>query len=697
MRKGQIFVLGISLCLLLPAREKGLAKVQTQREKTQLTHEVVVTLKLVHVYVTDKKGNPVLDLTRDDFVLSDNGRKQTVTEFEKHVLSFPSPGVEDKQEIIKETPLQAPQELMNRKFFLFFDLAFNNAKGISKAKEAALHFLDTQLHPSDELGVFSYSAIKSLKLHEYLTIDHKKIRKIVSRFGIKDMAGGAEDFETEYWQAITGETPEDASQAGWVFKKPDPGIISTKQKEGLVQILHFAQKMTDLARALRYIPGPKYIIFFSSGVPHSFIYGIQSPFGIPANYATGENLGRWGEPLLKERYEDMLKELSASNCTIYTLDTEELKRTIEADSRMTGAFSLEKMASATGGKYFGNINEYEQHLDKIRNLTGAYYVLGYYISEAWDGAYHKIKVEVKRPGCNVHAQKGYFSPKPFQEYTDLERMLHLIDLALSEKPVFQTPLRFPLEALPCPEVKKANLCLMGKIPRDEVQDILGGKVEIFSLIFDSAENIVELRREEEDSSRLPGNNLYYYSFFSLPPGQYKCRLIIRNLKTGRGAVGTSTASILERKEKVIELYPPLLLYPDKNAAYRRGPLPRKSDQNSANLTLSDYFLFDPTQYSPCLEEAWPKNSTVPAVAAGSILGISAPKVEISAYLVEKVTGESFPLDISVVSETKEGEMMIFFLNIEIPEMEPGEYTLNLFAVEKTSKSLSQVTKGFRIM
>lgn len=174
------------------------------------------------------------------------------------------------------------------------------------------------------------------------------------------------------------------------------------------------------------------------------------------------------------------------------------------------------------------------------------------------------------------------------------------------------------------------------------------------------------------------------------------RFIIRNLKTGRGAVGSPSATILERKEKVIELYPPLFLYPDENAVYKRGPLPRK-DKILANLTLSDYFPFDPAQYSPYLEESWPKNSKVPAVAVGSILDLSAPEIEISAYLVEKATGEGFPLDISAISETKEGEMIIFLLNIEIPEIESGEYILNLFAVEKTSGSLSQVTKAFRII
>jgi len=47
----------------------GLRAQETKQQPTQLKHEVKVTLKLVQVYVTDKKGNPVLDLTKDDILL----------------------------------------------------------------------------------------------------------------------------------------------------------------------------------------------------------------------------------------------------------------------------------------------------------------------------------------------------------------------------------------------------------------------------------------------------------------------------------------------------------------------------------------------------------------------------------------------------------------------------------------------------
>ena len=511
---------------------------ETQREQTQLKHEVKVTLKLIQVYVTDKKGNPVLDLSKDDFIVYDEDQKQTLTEFERHMLRLPGEEEEVAPEVV-ETPAPPARELMPRKFLLFFDFAFNNAIGIEKARKAALHFVDTQVQPQDEVGLLSYSAMKSLKLHEFLTTDHQKIREVVKRFRMEQIAGRAENFEAEYWQAVAGQNPLDASRSGVVFgsdREEEAERLRRDREESGNQTFHFAQKMIDLAKALRYIPGHKHIVFFSSGVPYSIIYGVQVAYGRP-------DMSDWGNPVLRDKVEDMLKELSAANCSVFPLDTQELRGMIDRDTSMRGSYTLQKMARATGGKYFGNINFYEQHIEKIQDLTGCYYVLGYYVDDTWDGAYHEIKVEVNRRGLRVHAQKGYFNPKPFPEYNDLERMLHLVDLALSEEPLFQTPVRFSLEVVPCPAGSKGNLCISAKVPVEKIRDVLAGKAEFVAVIFDGKGDIAALSRDAKETYTLTEEHFSFGAAFSLSPGAYQCRLVIRNLETGRGAVASATAVI----------------------------------------------------------------------------------------------------------------------------------------------------------
>ena len=525
---------------------------QESQEKTEIRHEVTVTLKLVQVFVVDKKGNPLVDLGKDDFSVFDNGKEQVITEFEKHTLKLPSPGAEEQTVSLEETPLP-PRDLMSRKFFLFFDFAYNTPKGLIKAKEAALHFIDSQLLPTDEVGVLSYSGMKNLELWEYLTTDHKKARAVVESFGLKKLAGRVDNLQEKYYEAVTGQNPVDigawgrATLRGPEKRLPDmgarPDLDSTPElrawrfaERGELHAVMFADRIRDLAMALRYIPGQKNIVLFSSGVPYSLIYGIHAPYG-------DVRFGSFGNSLIRQRYEDMLNELTASNCLIYALDTEDAGASLKKEIRTMGVFTLQKMTSATGGKYFGNINRYEEHIGRIQNLTGCYYVLGYSVDEKWDGAFHSIKVEVGRPGCEVHAQKGYYNPKPFKEYNDLEKMLHLVDLALNEEPVFQTPVRFPVVRRPCPPDKTSNLCLSAELPLDTIREVLQGKFEIVSIIFDENGDTVELKREEGSSPEFLKNRIPHETNFDLAPGTYECRVIVRNLETGRGAVGGVSVTV----------------------------------------------------------------------------------------------------------------------------------------------------------
>ena len=663
---------------------------QERKNKNTLQYEVTVTLKLVQVYVTDKKGNPVVDLTKEDFIIRDSGKKMSITEFERHILHLPPSKTEVQPGVIQESKVPASRELMSRKFFLLFDFAYNNPRGIKKAKKAALHFIDTELQPTDEVGVLSYSAIKSLTLHEYLTTDHTKIRQIVDSIGMKAISGRAESFEEEYWRSATAVNPLDASKQGnvkfleGIVQVPHtpgsgtPGFSKfAQQGDSRLQALFFSRGMTDFAKALRYIPGYKHILFFSSGIPYSLLYGIQKSYG------TFHRVN-WGEPLLRQRYEEMCKELAASNSAIYPLETEDPATKIGFDSYVLGTYTLQKMASSTGGKYFGNINSYEKHLEKIQKLTGSYYVLGYYIDEKWDGKYHKIKVKVNRPGCKVHAQKGYFNPKPFSEYSKLEKMLHLVDLALSEKPLFQTPVHFALKALPCSIKGKPNLAVFSKIPMEKIQEFSGRDVEIVSIIFDKENNIVKIEREKKDFSKLPKGNIYYSSLVSLNPGDYKCRLVIRNLETGRGAVASSSAKVPKCPDYGIKLYSPLLLKPEKGVFYLKEP--------------SAVYPFDASQYSPLVEQLDQRTNKVLAVVRCSFSNIQQPDIKLSANLIHHLadTGKTIPVFISILNQYQEDDTVIFLIELQTEELQSGEYFLYLFAEDMFTKSRSRVNTAFKV-
>jgi VWFA-related protein len=169
---------------------------QQSPQQPPLKYEVTVTLKLIQVYVTDKSGKPVRDLTKDEFRLTDNGKPVTVSAFERHDLAAaPTAGVEAPAPEPAAAPEPAVAPVLNRKFVILFDFAFNTGHGIVAGVKAARNFLNTEVRPQDELAFVSVSMLKGVKIHEFLTTDHDKVKAALAKVTSKDIAGRADEIE----------------------------------------------------------------------------------------------------------------------------------------------------------------------------------------------------------------------------------------------------------------------------------------------------------------------------------------------------------------------------------------------------------------------------------------------------------------------------------------------------------------------
>ena len=688
---------------LSPAPQGGAVQLQKP-----LQHEVSVTLKLIQVTVTDKKGKAVQDLQKSDFVVYDNGQLKDITEFEKHLLAGPAAktGPAAAAETIIPTTVPAPPQVLCRKFFLFVDFAFNNQNGIQKAKQVALHFIDKEARYDDEVGLISYSTLKGLTIHEFLTTEHQRIRKALEALNVKDIAGRAEDVEEEYWrQAVEGSISLGGVNAG--AKVASPADWRQEMKN---QAQNFILKLTALAKALRYVPGQKHFLLFSTGIIRSLIYG---------GHMGNDDGGRFdpGDFILRTQNEELLKELSSANCTVFTFDTRRTAKvpslftydeqtfgtggrniftvsgvrqsmaSLYKDDMLTGLDTLKKLSGTTGGKYYSNIENYEKNLDQVQNLTGSYYVLGYYISEQWDGRYHDLKVEVKRKGLEVRAQAGYFSPKPFREFSDMEKRLHLYDLALSDRPLFQTPLAAGMTCLLGAGTDTRHTFMLTKIPAATVEKMTGNKVEIVTIIFDEQDNVADLRRAEENFVRHQGKDVFYASGSPLQPGNYKCRLVIRNLETGSAAVATAKVYVPPQQAQGIRLLPPLLLVPAKNSAYLEGRQSENKEGQAPRSTWSDYYSFDPGQFSPLIGEVREGLSKIAAVVPCAVKSIPLPTVAYTAHLVN-AAGEKIPVPISSLNRVIKDEVRSQLLEFQLGGLKPGNYVLYILAEEMATKAVS---------
>jgi VWFA-related protein len=618
----------------------------------KLRYEVTVALKLVQVYVLDKHGNAVADLKRSDFELYDNGQAKRITDFEKHELSL------DQVPQVLQPPVPAASvSKTRRKFFLFFDFAFNNRAGISKSRTAALDFLDTQVRTEDEVGVLSFSARQGLTLHEYLTSDHRRIRQVVERLGAGKFLGRAWTLESEW---LKDHLEVDKAIGSDMTKS----ILAAEQSAMKQEAIGFATQISELAKALRKIPGIKNIILFSSGIPNDMLYG--GTFYV------------WGDTTLRGRYNDMCKELAGSNSAVYAVNVSSAGFTAFEENYLKGDGALRQLARESGGKYFDNINSYENINRTIQKVTGTYYMLGYYIDEKRDGRFHNVRVKVKRPGCAVFGQRGYFNPKPFSEYSENEKLLHIIDLTLAENPMLQVPAEVPLTALPIMDKGKPVIIAFLSIPRRIAASALANRAEALCLIFDEkgdTESIVPLRITNPDLEKE-----FFQLVFTVPtrPGRVVCRIALCNMETGYGVRGLQTLTVPEAREAALWLDPPLFLSD-------RGV---EDIYSSPGTSLENLYAYDPQKHSLLLGDL--PAGTKMLRAALRVTSIRPnPEIELTAELTETGGAGSWSVPIAILREFTDGPTKKLLIDLASGELKPGRYMLSLIAKEKGGQAVAQ--------
>jgi len=715
LKGGLVILLAVAICGPAgSARALGpLSPSQQQdviRPVKPLEHDVTVTLKLIQVYVTDSKGRPVPDLGPEDFVVTDNEQSVAITEFERHLLEDPGAAAAARTAPAEAAPSRATAAEPSRlpaKYLFLFDLAFSNLPGARKAKAAALQFLETRVKPGDEVGILTYTNVRGLRLHEFLTSDIAKVREALETLDTRDSSGRFDEMEQQYLRyAVEGEP-----SAGVGGESTAASTADMMRQESKTAAAHYFDRLTGLARALRYVPGQKNLLLFSMGVPSSLLYGV------PVANANRRGAVDYGDTVLRAKSDEMVRELSASNIAVFTFDTRESARVTDLfawdeqtfqergrnmgggsgihdpysvfkDEKLTGLDHLRKLSQETGGQYFGNVNRADKNLERMTVLTGSYYILGYAVGERWDGKFHAVKVDVKRRGCEVHAQAGYFNPKPFTEYTDLEKRLHLFDLALSARPMFQTPLPASVAALAAPGGGgKAALVTLARLPADTVEKLGGGRVEIVSFVFNERDELADMRRAEDSLDRFRDKALYYASSAALPPGDYVSRIVIRSLDTGRAAAASARVHLAAAEARPMKLYAPLLLVAPEANAYLEG----RAAAGVLGPSWQDYYPFDPTQNAPLLEPLRAGLVRFTAVVPCELPGIDMPMLVFGATATNMATGESVAGRAELIDGTKRNGILVLGLDIDLGDISAGTYTLYL-KVEETETLAVAVTR-----
>ena len=544
---------------------------------------------------------------------------------------------------------------MGRKFFFFFDHDSNDLESIAKARAAALHFLDTSVLPGDEVGVISHAFMGGLVMHSFLTSDRSKVREAILR--VRDIPG----------RKSGGTGGADTSAAGTI------AVSSQSDPSGAVVIVNrsasggggsnYLKRMSDLARALRYIPGYKNILYFSQG-------------GSVSNRET------------RERLEEMSREFAAANAPLYTINTETPDPFNPKGTQGEPALAL--IAQLSGGKSYKEIGAI-QHIPEIaadiQSLTRNYYVLGFPVRQSWDGKYHKIKIDVTRPEYRVQTQAGYYNPKPFSDYTDIEKELHLFDLALSEKPAGKPPLLFPMRVLRFElgdeAGKDAGVLLMAQIPPAVISAYAGRRIEVVTLVLDERDNPAARYQLKPDLDKIRAREVVFTAEASLKPGAYRCRIILRDLESGDAALAYAAVTIPPSASAGgLRLFNPLLLTSYRPIVVWEG----EAKKGDPRRTVA--YPYDPAKYALLAGDVPSGTRSIAAIVPYAFSAISSGDASLRAALIDASTGSRIEVPCSVAAKIRSESRAAQLLEIGLDGIPPAKYLLYIYGEDVSTRSVS---------
>jgi VWFA-related protein len=620
-----------SLCILLLAALSPLAIPVGAQTFSEATDVVVVE---VPVQVIGADGKPVRGLTADHFEVYEGRKKQSLVGFEALDLAS-RPAAEGTA---------PPPVAARRHFLMMFDFTFSSPAGLTRAREAALTFVE-QLHPSDVVSVASYTTDKGTEMLLQFTGDRGQILAGIDRLGLRAFRR-EEQAPDPLGLIVVNDIfstvgKSSGTSAGGIDSGEMERVIGNElARTSLItrerSVANMTRSYAELARMMAGVRGRKYLVLFSEGFDASLLSGTADT---DEQLAMAEGVDMWdinstsrfGSTKTVSQVEEMLEEFRRADCVIQAVDIAGLRAGVVGSAQFAGGKdSLFLMARETGGELFENINQLDVAVAKVLERTSVTYVLAFQPEVARDGKYHRLKVELKNgpKGARLVHRPGYYAPQPYDKRSPLEKALVAGQALVGAEEMKQV--RTAVLAAPFPvqdgpwyvpvliEVDGPSLTA-GVQGRSLPTDIYAYAFDAEGRVRDFFSQTVGLDLSKVGPALAQGG-LKFFGHLDLPPGDWSVRVLVRNGATGAMGLQVTTVHVPELSQAGAVLLPAFFPEPQGKWLIVREAV-RQGDRQ-----VPYPFMVGDTPYIP---------ASMPVLAAGqgtsfSLVGYRLPPGELRA-------------------------------------------------------------------
>jgi VWFA-related protein len=393
------------------------------------TPVVRITTRLVQVSVVahDGHGNPVADLTQEDFRLFDNGQEQKISFFSKdssEVRAGTTPALPpDTWSNVSNEKGGTPVNLT----VILFDQVNTAQVDQANARNQIVHFLK-QMRPEDRIALYALGDGLRI-LHDFTSDPDSLLRALAKAQARSGRLVPDNDPGTGPLGDTTGDPDLDAFLAA-----ADTSFVQYQVTD---RILRTTDALEAIAAHVGSLPGRKNLLWVSSAFPLMIGYDMDP--------AMVQQTGLDVRSFLVE-VDRAGRALNDANVAVYPVDAHRLSVSLTAittpyvapsNTRVpatrapsitpnrAGVETMENIAARTGGVAYHDTNDLSAALRSAMDDSRVVYTLAYMPSHnEWDNKFRKIKVEARRSGVHLRYRSGYFAiPDAHLDPTQRTQML----------------------------------------------------------------------------------------------------------------------------------------------------------------------------------------------------------------------------------------------------------------------------------
>ncbi|HKI01419.1 MAG TPA: VWA domain-containing protein [Thermoanaerobaculia bacterium] len=386
------------------------------------------------VYITDREGRPVKDLSGKDFQVFEDGRPVELSNFSRIENGSPLPA-DDPADTVPGAAEPAEKGLH---LVVFIDQTRIGVTGRRNATSQLARVLQETLRPEDQVMLVGFDGASRVLLP--FTANRKALwAALAAADTISPRQLLARSDRDEVFQQLQ----YDAQEGPCLFTEE---LYTPYAEKALSEVMQMIRSLEVFVDSLAGVPGRKAILHLSDGIPlrpgaEAIEYGIElcGGQGIQQGQAHAMDTLEMDERSRAHRFnpqkarmdihrfdttsrwEDLSARANAYGVSMYMLQasgaaaetgtsasTQVRYQTVltEWSERANLQDPLSFLADDTGGRAFLNGNQFEPGLRAMVEDLRSYYLLGYIPPSGNDGL-RRIQVKVSRPGLEVRHRTKY--------------------------------------------------------------------------------------------------------------------------------------------------------------------------------------------------------------------------------------------------------------------------------------------------